>query len=233
MRRAVNTILWTLLLGLLVLAFLPSQGRARVCYGIGAANSFVVLETPQGLEVLSDNEFMYMSDESMNQVFDEGIYLTSYASRQVGPLPGLFQCTVKTSYLASPESLRVQNDEVLTTQQRRVIYDAIVAYAKADPNLASYRPGQPPVVSFSKHEFFAETRRVILILGIPLALLLIINWLVGKSGNEIQDQRRQRGVCIHCEYNCADLPSPICPECGKPHADHVDAGSTSLPESNA
>ncbi len=217
MRRSVNSILWALLLGLLVLAFLPSQGRARVCYGIGAANSFVVLETPQGLEVLSDNEFMYMSDESMNQVFDEGIYLTSHASRQVGPLPGLFQCTVKTSYLANPESLRVQGNEVLTPQKRRAFYDAVVAYAQADPNLASYRPGKPPVVSFSKLEFFAETRRVILILGIPLALLLLINWLVGKSGNEIHDQRRQRGVCIHCEYDCADLPSPICPECGKPY----------------
>ena len=233
MKRALNSILWILLLGLLVLAFLLSQGRARVCYGIGAANSFVVLETPQGLEVLGDNEFMYMSDESMNQVFDEGIYLTSYASREVGPLPGLFQCTVKTSYLASPESIRVQNNEVLTPQQRRAIYDAIVAYAQADPNLASYRPGQPPVVSFSKLEFFAESRRVILILGIPLALLLLINWLVGKTGNEIQDQRRQRGVCIHCEYDCTDLPSRICPECGKPHTSHVDVGTTSLSESNA
>ncbi len=49
----------------------------------------------------------------------------------------------------------------------------------------------------------------------------------------IRYDRRDSGICIHCAYDCAGLPTPICPECGKPHADHADAGPTSLPESNA
>lgn len=28
---------------------------------------------------------------------------------------------------------------------------------------------------------------------------------------------RPEGICIHCAYDCHDLPGPICPECGELH----------------
>ena len=31
------------------------------------------------------------------------------------------------------------------------------------------------------------------------------------------DKLRDTGLCIHCTYNCKDLPTPTCPECGQPH----------------
>ena len=31
------------------------------------------------------------------------------------------------------------------------------------------------------------------------------------------NRRRDAGLCIHCAYDCTDLPSPTCPECGQLH----------------
>ena len=31
------------------------------------------------------------------------------------------------------------------------------------------------------------------------------------------DNRQAAGLCIHCSYDCNDLPSPTCPECGQPY----------------
>lgn len=37
--------------------------------------------------------------------------------------------------------------------------------------------------------------------------------LMGASNDELR--RLQTGVCFHCGYDMAGLPTPVCPECGK------------------
>jgi len=37
--------------------------------------------------------------------------------------------------------------------------------------------------------------------------------LMGASNEELR--RLQTGVCFHCGYDMAGLPTPVCPECGK------------------
>ncbi len=228
MRRAFDCMLWLIFLYLISLLFFGFGGRATNCYGTGVPHSFIVLESPQGLEVLSENEFADMSSESMDQAFDEGIFLSSYATRDIGPWRGVFECTNETSYLPNPESLRFHHDEIINPQHRRAIYDAVVAYAQADPSLARYRPGQIPVYSFDTSDFVSESQRLLLVLGIPPILLFVFKKMVSLSDSSIYDQRRQRGVCIHCEYDCTDLPSSICPECGRLYNTALDQEMDSM-----
>ncbi|MBY0311599.1 MAG: hypothetical protein K2W85_05985 [Phycisphaerales bacterium] len=49
-----------------------------------------------------------------------------------------------------------------------------------------------------------------------------IRFLLGRS-------RRRHHRCPTCNYNCRDLHSPTCPECGKPHGIHTPATNPHRP----
>tara|TARA_A100001391_G_scaffold200363_2_gene184796 strand:+ start:829 stop:1545 length:717 start_codon:yes stop_codon:yes gene_type:complete len=179
---------------------------------------FYVYETEKGFVAISEYGLRDLSDDGFDdeveRVVNESVRIPTRPRIDRGPFPEYFECTTRTNYLSSPESFRIDEDEYVDPQQRLKIYNAVVAFAKTEPYLAVYRPGQPPKWSFSLSDFVYESAKVLMIVGIPPALALFFSRVLGKVGNEIHDQRRQRGVCIHCEYDCADLPSPICPECG-------------------
>lgn len=51
---------------------------------------------------------------------------------------------------------------------------------------------------------------------VPVVGLLASPIMVVFRGPLRMRWRRQRGLCIHCGYDARKLPSPRCPECGRP-----------------
>ncbi len=182
---------------------------------------FYVYETEQGFEAISEYGLMNLSDDGLDDevewVVNESVRIPTRPRVDRGPFPEFFECTTRTNYLSNPESFKIKEGKDLDPKQQLAIYTAVVAYAQTEPYLAVYRPGQPPKWTFHLSELVSEGVKVLLILGVPPILALFFSRVLGKAGNEIHAQCQQRGLCIHCAYDCTNLPSPICPECGKPY----------------
>lgn len=80
-----------------------------------------------------------------------------------------------------------------------------------------------------------DTPMILLKIFIHFGLVYVSTKVSQKYGHLITLQsliksRRAAGLCVHCTYDCKDLPSPTCPECGQPHTIPIESP---IIESNA
>jgi hypothetical protein len=68
-----------------------------------------------------------------------------------------------------------------------------------------------PIVNFPFAVFKLAIHIFIIYYSIKLGSLL--SRLI--QSHTLEQRRRDAGLCPHCAYDCTDLPSSICPECGE------------------
>lgn len=136
-------------------------------------------------------------------------------NRDTGPLKGLIELWITESAFVTADA--IYSKQPLTQEQTDRAYAALITYANADPNMAEYRPGQPPQTRFSIVLLGQTLLRLIALFGIPTIVALIWKWVVDTNISKRHETRRLAGICISCEYPCATTPSLRCPECGQFH----------------
>lgn len=198
---------------LIQLLFLPALGGATRCRNIGFPSEIYINITEDGFETFGQSEWDTRhlgSDESSD------IYLWAMPRYSYGPWRDVFEYYETSSYLSDPDSISIMADIELSEQQMNQVIIAAVTHAKSDPYLSQYNPGTITTTFFPERAMW-DVFQIFLFFGIPTTLAAL-----GQRTNEswnttTQPQRRSDGLCIHCIYNCKDLPTSTCPECGQPH----------------
>ncbi len=225
MRRATFIAIWIVTqIVYLNFALIPLGTTGRV-----PNRSVCLFEHEDGFEVMSMDAFDH-SYQPDSPLFDAeiSIVLRTYT--------GYIRDMKKLDWKAFPIRQTDPNAAPYTQAQLDQIDHAILQYALADPELSRFNPGKPPKYRLSLERMLVSALIFLYLFAPPLLILLFVRscWRVMIIARRCE--RVAQRLCVHCRYNCKGLPTPICPECGKPHADHeisTDAGTTSLPESKA
>ena len=202
------------ILELFVISFI---GHPTHCYQIGFPSDLFAIETDAGYKVFNEDKY-----QSQFADFDEfcdssGIWISCRPQRSVGPWWDVIELYTTTWYMTDAQSVKMESFPEINNTKRIEIFDAVVEYAKADSNLAQFNPGNPPLKTYHPENFIHAGVNLLILLGIPTAIALVGDRFHRFCGDETKHQRRRAGLCIHCAYNCTDLTTPTCPECGKPH----------------
>ena len=210
-----------LILELIVISFI---GHPTHCYQIGFPSELYVSETDTGYKVFNEEEYQSQFTD-FNEFFNSsGIWISCRPQRYVGPWWDVIELYTVTWYMADARSVRMSSESTISNTKRAEVFDAIVEYATADPYLAQFTPGKPPLKTYYPENFIHAGINLLMFFGIPTAIAMIGDRSRRFCGNESQNQRRRAGLCIHCAYDCNNLPSPTCPECGQEHmiSDRID-----------
>ncbi len=184
--------------------------------------------TPTLYIILHQNEVEILDRAQANQRFPSPKArvanvdaIVFYTQKHIAtPYENWFEIYDTESFLATKDSIwDIPRTGIprLTPAEIDRAYAAVLEYAKADSLVTQYRPGEPPITKFSLKLLVISLVRIPILLGIPTLLAylthLYFRMLYRKAVANLQRQNR----CLHCAYDCKDLPSPTCPECGQPH----------------
>lgn len=149
--------------------------------------------------------------------------------RQAGPIAGVFEAYETTSCFL-PEIQIYSRQSPISQELKDQTYTALIEYAKSDPKIAPYQPGQPPITRFAPALLQKSILRISILIGIAWLLAWLNNCWFKATQRSVNNHRRTRNQCIHCTYDCTNIQSPTCPECGQPHTVPLDSPNL---ESNA
>ena len=213
-----------------ILAFLIQQmvllggSTTRCCYRY-SNREFMVFPTDPGYLVFTEVEY-----DQLGMTFDEisdagGYWVRVFPERSTGPIPGILEWYQTTSYMPDPSSLRITSfDWIDITQHEQVlIHKALVDHAWKIPELADDLPGEPAISTFESGLLSESLASIFLQCIIPTFIacgVSRINWSEMRTALGFSPRE---GHCVYCGYDCHDLPSPICPECGHNHAQPLSA----------
>jgi len=136
---------------------------------------------------------------------------------KTGPIAGIFDFYQTSSFLNSPDEYSWRISMELTQEELVNLHQGLVNFAKNDPWLSQYQPGAPARIEFLPAATLFSLTKVGTYLGFPALILWLTRYFKTHTRKAIANRRRDAGLCIHCAYDCKDLPSPTCPECGQPH----------------
>lgn len=198
-------------------------GHPTHCYQIGFPSELFVVETESGIKVLNEEEYQTQYTD-FDEFFDSsGIWVSCRPQRSVGPWWDVIELYTTTWYMTDAQSLRIGSFPDFNKKKRTEVFEAVVEYARTDPILAQFNPGNPPVRTYHPENFIRTGIELLMFFGIPTAFALVGERLYRFCGNETEHQRRHAGLCIHCTYDCRNLPTATCPECGQPHTVPIES----------
>lgn len=174
--------------------------------------TMLILLNDDSVEVIENHRYVRQA-LTMDQIKAADASVKYLPERMPGPVHGLVELWVTESAFTTKKCIQ-QRKKKLTNEQIDRAYEAVLTYAKADPSLAKYRPGQPPQTRFSFLLAGQTILRLTAIFGIPTAVAYIGKLLMDKQVSIVRSRRRDSGLCIQCKYPCATIPSLNCPECG-------------------
>lgn len=227
MRRSSIILTWVLLFLLQTFFGLMYLGMGSIgcrCYH----PDFEIVFTAENFVIYTDSE----SDQAaIDQIWDESSpmeiehYQRIYARPEVkhGPVDGLIEFYETSWYLESPDEVWIHDPRFDTPFWRTRVHTKLVSMAKQNPQLAQFRPGSPGQTSFDADAAIGTLIRLVIYFGIPTLAVWIIYQVKRRSTELSAEWRRSEGLCVHCLYDCTDLTTPICPECGHIHAQATSA----------
>jgi hypothetical protein len=213
-RRYVTLLLFQTMLGAGFI--LPAFGSATRCGGYPV---FYIVRAEDGVHIYSDPE----DQDAINAWFDDPALIgvgsvTLYPYRKVGPIDGIFELYSRESLLSSPDDYRWQLfDLELTQSELNYAHQELIRFAKNDSWLAQFQPGAPARIEFLPAQTLLSIIKVGTYFGFPALITWLMRYFKTHTHDAIVKSRRDAGLCIHCAYDCRDLPSLTCPECGQPH----------------
>ena len=153
-------------------------------------------------------------------VFAQAIYEPEV---KPGPIKGLLEWTIEESLFSTSYRFLPLNGKWHSKEQNDRAFQAVIDYAIADPNMARYRPGQPPQTRFSFVLLGWTSLRVLIISALATIAALCVKLIIKMEISIRQARKKHAGECIWCGYSIDGLRSSICPECGKPHSQTTES----------
>jgi len=181
--------------------------------------TFYIVRMEDGIHIYSDPE----DEDAINACFDDPSYIemkrfTIYTYSDIGPVKGLFEFYERESFLSSPDEYRWQFFEMnLSKTEIDFVHQELIDWAKNQKHFSYFQPGAPARIEFLPGATLFSLTKVGTYFGLPVLITWILGYFNTHTREAIIQSRQQRGLCIHCTYDCKDLPSPTCPECGQPH----------------
>jgi len=218
MRRSSAITLWIILVVFESCLFAPVMLASGYRCRCGVP-TYEVVYTPDGHRIFTDSEedqaaldLMYDLHSTKEDVhFDQlRVYRIAYA----GPVDGLIEFYQVRGCLESPDSIRIMSYLYDTPENRQSVFQDMVQIAKQDEYLSRFNPGQPRVTSFDLDATIGTLIRFSIYFGLPTFITWIVHRIKIRAQQLSADWRIAHGLCVKCAYDCNNLPSPICPECG-------------------
>lgn len=211
MKRARIVILFLLLLiielGLVLPLFSGSRRFPSVILYIN--------ETPTGYEVRTEQEMeSHWADEDLPE------YTTTVFLRtRTGPFWPLFEWEVMRSFELAPNLIYplTPDTHLTSADDSDAIIAAVYDYALRDPEMARYAPGRDHVTTFSFGGLISTIVLWIVLSLLPAVLMCLFLVLPKIIREQIMVSRANKGLCVHCKYDCSGLDTTTCPECGQTH----------------
>ena len=209
---------WILLVALVpfVFGYIKAQRHST---SFGLSHSLWIIERDDELSVVDLHEI-------------EDIYPDSRIYIQVmnapGPWSGLgiefYETKSLTWDIATIEQAFSSDEPVQYSDLQLIEIDnAILQHIRLDRDLDEFKVNAPPVTVFSFERALNSALKYLIILGIPsitvYALKRFDDLLLKRSITKL----RNAGLCVHCTYDCNNLPSTTCPECGQPHTTPIES----------
>lgn len=201
------------LIQILILGFIPFLGTASRCYRY---NRFAVVHATDGIYIIPDDDDQTHQNDidqwlnSPSLIDIDGVLvrpLTTY-----GPIPGVFEYYRSERCLSSLRDLAWPFEMNLSDAQRDDVFRGLVAAAKKDSWLCNYSPGMPQRFTFAPALLRGSMIQLSLFFGFPA----LVTWMIQFAEKRLNSFASSKpGQCIHCAYDCTNLPTPICPECGQ------------------
>ena len=149
--------------------------------------------------------------------FDEdSVHASAILWDRVGPSPRVFAWRTAREFEIPAEWMYRPADqsEITDLQQTLQIESTVIAYAKDDQLLATYRPGVGLHWEFS----LLHLGKTALFWSIHLCLAYALAWFIWNIPkwyrHSIEDSRFHAGCCRSCGYDRTGLEIQPCPECG-------------------
>ena len=184
---------------------------------------FRVERTPFGYKVV---EHCHQHCDSWDS--EEDLILATYVtSITPGPIRGVFEWRSDFEFSLIESSIYHERALVDISDElaRDEIHTTIIQYAKADPSLARFYPGQTGYWELSIAAIARTSFKVVLVVASAVVFARIILSIPKWPGWIIHEHRLERvrlGLCGYCGYDRSGLGTACCPECG---ADPMDLES--------
>ncbi len=178
-----------------------------------------------------DGIYVYLSDDEQEQIeewFNKPTLidmdsLTPVPRIEIGPLKGILEFYSRESFLSSVSDYRWQYfDMKLSDSEIEHVHQELIARSLDDPYLAQFQPGAPPRFQFLPLETLISLAKVGTFFGLPAFITWVIGYYNSHTLDAVTRNRRLKGQCVHCTYDCTTLVSSTCPECGKLHTIPID-----------
>ena len=215
MKRVRYILLFLFFLLVELFLILPQFGGSR---RMGPSVGLHINETPNGYEIFREDQASERWDEQDPPEYYAHVLLYTWP----GPVWAMFEWNERREFRFDQQtdmfSYEMGFKTDLDPEITRPIAAAILNFAKQDPQMARYRPGAGAFTVFRVDRLLATLWLWFLISLIPFTLTVSICAIENQMQDSRLSSRKAQGVCIHCEYDCSGLTSPICPECGHNHA---------------
>ncbi|MDF1809676.1 MAG: hypothetical protein P1U42_08270 [Phycisphaerales bacterium] len=185
--------------------------------------AFYIVHAEEGIHVLEETQ----NEDAINAWFQNPSmidikYLQLYPLNKVGPIEGVFEFYHREALLSSPDDYQWRFGNMdLSISDVEYIHQELINFATNDSSLSLYHPGAPERIQFLPAQTFFSLAKVGSIVALQALLTKLIIFLKTHTQDSIADRRKAAGICVHCTYDCAGLPTPICPECGECYSEPV------------
>jgi len=105
----------------------------------------------------------------------------------------------------------------LSNSEIKFVHQELINWAKNHKHFSHFQPSARARIQFLPAQTLFSLIKVGSYFGFPALITWLMRYTQNHSKVTITTRRRDAGLCIHCAYDCTDLPSPICPECGQSH----------------
>jgi len=188
----------------------------HACYRRSSSECFYGFRTEGEIVVLG---YLASIENGVDGTEPSFIAFPQLRRSELGLISGHIKLFIRRSFDLEDLNIEVRDGRGdLSESELQETRTQIIALAQQDPLLRGYNPGGPPITQLNPTMVYNFCANAGLVLGIPAYLYMCAFFAFEQMRNE----RRDAGVCIHCQYDCKGLHTPICPECGREHGSEVE-----------